>query len=626
MRANEQRVEIARVVEPPVQITGQRPLDGVTGRSITCTEDAMELLRWLSQKGKDDHVAVDTECTGLSIERDRVRLAQIGDSRTGWVIPFERWGGVLEDVVKRFEGMFVCHNAVYDVGMLAKEGIQIPIHRVHDTRFMAHVLSSTGPLGLKEIAAAIIDPRATAGQDALDAALGKGGGWSWEDVPLDYAPYIHYAALDPILTSLVFEALYPQVMREAPRSYEIELGVAWPCSRMERHGVRVDREYVTGYRDQLSAYVVQLTAWCKEHYGIENPGSNAQVISKLNAEGVTWEKTTAGGNPCLDKEVLAELDWHPLAQAKSAYTRAVKTIGTYLDKFLELSEADGLIHASINTVGGQFKNPFEPGGSGRGVRTGRSSISRPSLQNVPVRGEYSNAVRRSFVPTPGNIWMKGDLDQIEMRILAHLSKDAGLMGAFGQGDFFVNMARQIYNDEQLMKDDPRRGPTKNAMYALSYGAGTDKFAKTASIDVATADAFMKRIKALYPGIQRMQREIENLAIKRRHAEGEAYIRSPLTNRRHVASPGREYALLNHEIQGMAAEVMKMKIIEMDQAGLGDYMLFPVHDEQDLDVPLDVADDVRATLHDIMNDSSILDVPITASVAVGDSWGTAKDVV
>lgn len=620
-----QRTEIARVVEPPVRIDGQRPLDGITGRSVGCTEDAMELLRWLSTKTKTDHIAIDTECTGLSIERDRVRLAQVGDSRMGWVIPFERWGGVLEDVIKRFEGIYVCHNAPYDIGMLGKESIQVPIHRVHDTRFMAHVLSSTGPLGLKEISAAIIDPRATAGQDVLTSALGKGGGWDWSNIPLDYAPYVMYAALDPILTSLVFEALYPMVMRDAPRSYEIELGVAWPCHRMERHGARVNREYVTGYRDQLAAYIAQVDAWCQQHYGIANPGSDRQVIAALHADGVQWDKRTKGGNPCLDKEVLAELGAHPLAQAKLARNRAVKLYGTYLQNYLELSEYDGLIHGSINTIGGRDQNPFEPGGKGQGVRTGRMSMSNPNLQNVPRRGEYSTAVRKAFVPSPGNVWIKCDFDQIEMRILAHLSKDDGLRGAFGQGDFFVNMARQIYNDEGITKDDPRRDPTKNAMYALGYGASADKFATTAGIDTAAAAAFMARVKALYPGIPKMQREIESLAAKRRHAEGEAYIRSPLTNRRHVADPGREYALLNYEIQGMAGEIMKMKIIECDQAGLGDYMVFPVHDEQNFDVPADRVDEVVATLRDIMNDNTILDVPITASVGVGPSWGEAKDV-
>lgn len=620
------RAEIARVVEPPARLDGQRPLDGVQGRMVACTEDAMELLRWLSTKPKDSHIALDTECTGLSIERDKVRLAQIGDSRMGWVIPFERWGGVLEDVVRRYEGLYVCHNATYDVGMLHAAGIPVPIHRVHDTRLMAHVLSSTGPLGLKDICSIIIDPRAAAGQQILDDALGKRGGWTWETVPLDYAPYVQYAALDPILTSLLFEAIYPMVMREAPKSYELELGVSWPCFAMERHGVRIDREYVAGYQQKLLSYITEVDAWCLQNYGIKNPGSDRQVIEALQREGLKWSKRTGGGNPSLDKDVLAELMPHPLAQAVFERRRAVRTSGTYLVNYLEMSEFDGLIHASINTIGGRATNPFEPGGKGPGVRTGRMSMSDPNLQNVPRRGEYSSTVRRGFVPSPGNAWVKADLDQIEMRTLAHLATDRGLREAFlTEGDFFVNMARQIYNDETITKDDPRRDPTKNAMYALSYGAGAEKFANTAGIEVTEAIAFMQRVKALYPGIPQMQREIENLAVKRRHAEGESYIRSPLTNRKHVADPGREYALLNYEIQGMAGEVMKMKIIEADQAGLGDYMLFPVHDEIDLDVPAELVDDVIVTLRDIMNDDSILSVPVTASVGVGPSWGQCRDV-
>jgi DNA polymerase I-like protein with 3'-5' exonuclease and polymerase domains len=129
----------------------------------------------------------------------------------------------------------------------------------------------------------------------------------------------------------------------------------------------------------------------------------------------------------------------------------------------------------------------------------------------------------------------------------------------------------------------------------------------------------------YPGIRKTQREIETQANRRRAQEGEAYVRSPLTGRKHVADAGREYALMNYLIQGTAGEILKMKMIELDHSGLGRYLVLPVHDEFDLDVPTHMLPDVMATLGDIMNDEHMLSVPVTATTSIGQSWGSVEDV-
>ncbi len=140
-----------------------------------------------------------------------------------------------------------------------------------------------------------------------------------------------------------------------------------------------------------------------------------------------------------------------------------------------------------------------------------------------------------------------------------------------------------------------------------------------------AQAFLTRLDQLYPGIRSLQRDIETQANVTRQREGESYTRSPLTNRKFVADEYREYALMNYQIQGTAGEILKMKMMEADQAGLGQYMILPVHDEIDLDVPPAVFDDVMTTLRDVMNDASLLSVPITSTMSIGERWGDVKDV-
>lgn len=581
---------------------------------VDSIDDAWEFTRWLSTK---DEVAFDTETTGLNVLKDRVRLVQYGDERRAWVIPFERWSGLVHDVTRRYRGVYDMWNAPYDVAICRTSGVDLPIERVTDGRLMLHVLESSGSLALKNYAKREIDPRAALGQEQLNEALSKRGGWTWETIPYDYEPYWFYAGLDTILTKQAKSKLWPRVQAEAPRSYELEMAVAWVAAKMQANGVRVDRQYTADFRTSLLAYVDQVEAWCREHYDVY-PGSNQAVVKVLLDQGVELTKRTATGWS-LDKEVLASLT-HPLAVATLGRRQAVKLISTYLDHFLELSEGDGRIHPSINTVGGTGKSPFESGGSS-GVRTGRMSMNDPNLQNVPTRTKEGKRVRRCFIASEGHTWVKCDADQIEMRLLAHLTNETKMIDAFvSEGDFFVNMARDLFSEPDFQKSDPRRQFVKNSGYAKIYGAGLDKFSRTAGATIEEAASFMRRFDTLYEAVPTWIKSIERLGQSRLDSEGEAYVRSPLTGRKYVADSGRLYTLVNYIIQGMAGEVLKMKMVECDQAGLTDYMTLPVHDELDCDVPNDRLDDFVTTLRDVVNDDDLLRVPLTWSVETGTNWG------
>jgi DNA polymerase-1 len=398
---------------------------------------------------------------------------------------------------------------------------------------------------------------------------------------------------------------------------------------MERRGARIDREYTQARSDEFLQYVKDVERWCVDTYGVK-PGANADVVARLQEFGYTFDKRTASGAYALDKEVLGPID-HPLAQAVFSRRRVQKLQSTYLRRFLEFSEYDGLLHPHINSIGGTHKKASASEGE-YGVRTGRMSMDSPNLQNLPRRSEsnpFAEVVRNCVIARDGHTLLFSDFDQIEMRVFAHLSQDQGMINAFlnavGRLDFFTIMARQVYGDDTLEKKDPRRQTAKNAGYAKAYGAGPEKFALTAGIPPAEGYAFLDVFDRLYPGVQRFQREVDERATERRLREGDAYVLSPLTRRRHVADPGREYALVNYLIQGMAGEILKMKLLELDAAGLGEYMILPVHDEVIFDVPDPEVPDAIRTIHQVMNDANLLSVPITAGTAHGQRWGEKKDV-
>jgi DNA polymerase-1 len=578
---------------------------------VDSVDTAFEMMRWLSNK---ETIAIDTETTGLDTRKDTVRLVQIGGRDDGWAIPWDQWNGVFNEVINKFDGHFIMHNAKYDYAMLKRMGVEVPTHRIRDTRIMHHILDPTKSTALKSIAARLVDPRAANPQKELDDALGKRGGWTWATIPIDFVPYWSYGALDTVLTHRVYDELWPRIESETPYAFEIENDVQWVIQRMEDYGVFIDHDYAIKYEQQFMDYCNQVEHWCVDEYGIK-PGSNKDVVRILQADGVDFVKATASGAVALDKEVLTSID-HPLAQAVLNRRQLQKLASTYLRHYIHEIDSQHLIHPSINTLG---------------ARTSRMSMQNPNFQNLPRKSEKNKSAEiiRNCVTTrygdAGTLLMC-DFDQIEMRGMAHLSRDQGLIDAFlGPDDFFVTLARSIYNDNSIIKSDPRRQITKNAGYAKIYGAGIAKFAITAGVTEDQAREVMNGFDTLYPNALRFQKRVQNEALQvRRETNDAGFVRCELTNRYHFADPGKEYALVNYLTQGMAAQIFKIKLIELSNAGLDEFMMLPVHDEIILDIPREHEQDVVTTLNDIMNDDKILSVPVTAGISIGKRWGEKKD--
>lgn len=590
-------------------------LENVKVHLVNSVDKAHEMMRWLSNQ---QSIAVDTETTGLDIRTDYVRLVQIGSRLDGWAIPWAEWNGVFREIVRKFKGLYIAHNAKFDVAMLDKTGTHLPRNRIVDTRIMHHILYPTRSTALKNIATRLIDPRAAHAQKKLDEALNSRGGWTWATIPTDFEPYWAYGALDTVLTHRIFDILLDKIKEQyAMKALEIENTVQWSIEKMERRGVHVDVAYAKKYKEEFEEYCASVAAWCESEYGI-SPGSNKDVIRILSDEGVEFFKKTDSGALSLDKEVLSGIS-HPLAESVLQRRQLQKLASTYLRHYIEEVDENDCIHPTINTLG---------------ARTSRMSMQQPNFQNLPRRSETNKSAQiirncvNSRYGRNGSLIM-ADFDQIEMRAMAHLSEDQGLIDAFlGPDDFFITLARSIYADSTIKdKKDPRRQVTKNAGYAKIYGAGIPKFALTAGIPEDQARFVMKQFDTLFHKVPVFQKRIQAEAIQTHRETGDmGYVTCPLSGRIHHADPGKEYALVNYVTQGFAAQILKLKIIELDDAGLDEFMILPVHDEIILDTPNENKKDVITTLNDIMNDTSLLTVPVTAGIAHGNRWGEKEDYV
>lgn len=586
-------------------------LDGVKLHFVDTFDDARKLWDWAnSSLGADGPLGVDTETTGFKWHgRDYARTVQVGDRVHGWVIPVDTWWGLFVDLVRNHRGPLDLMNAKFDFPFLRKRGVELDRSRIRDVGVMAHVNEPHMSRALKNQAKRHVDARANALQFKLDETM-RANGWGWDTVPVNLPIYWMYSGLDPVLTRHLSDFHLPRVMATAPRAYEIENAFQWVALDMETYGVHVDVTYAREYYDKFTAYCEEVERWCKAEYNIK-PGSNAAVVEVLSRAGFQFSKATKSGAVSLDSEVLEGID-HPLAQQVLLRRQLQKIASTYLRFYVENADADGLIHPSINTLG---------------ARTSRMSMSDPNMQNLPVRGNNPGVkiARNSITARPGHVMLFCDFDQIEMRLLAGFSRDQGLIDAFlDPEDFFVVIARNIFGDPTLVKSDPRRQPTKNSMYAKIYGAGLAKQAATAGVTIEQMRFVNDSLNTKYPGIESYAQRIFREAFEFKAAEGTSFAVCPITGRRHPADPGKEYALVNYLIQGAAAVIFKMKLLELHAAGLGRWMVAPVHDEIILDVPVEHVPDVVAALQAIMNDDQLLPVPISSSVAWGYRWGEKRE--
>lgn len=334
----------------------QQPLKGMGNPNIgyvSTIDDAMELKRWLGER--HDVLGLDTETSGLNpyAPDAKLRLVQIGDQRTGWVIPWELWGGVALEVMNAWPGIFAVHNLAFDAKWLEiHAGWKVPWERTHDTMIMHNMLYPGQSAALKVATQKLIDPRAAAGQEWLENEMKKNG-WGWGNIPLDNRAFLSYSALDPVITALLWENLRADL--RYPESFDLEMNTLRICNAMEHRGIQIDVDYCEAKRDELDAYVENAKKWGRENLQISissNP-QLAQYFTKTLGANIT--ELTRGGAPSMDKNTMARLATDPnprisqLAKFIEEVRKADKIRGSYFENFIK-DNTDGVLHPSIKTM------------------------------------------------------------------------------------------------------------------------------------------------------------------------------------------------------------------------------------------------------------------------------------
>ena len=591
---------------------------------VDSVEQASKFMTWLSERRPASAVAVDIE-TGeipgnprdhaFSPWHGKMRLVQVGDGQTGWSIPWEEWNGVFYEAMDKFQGPIVCHNIAFEARWFdVQTRWQLPWERAHDTMIMAHLIDPLGSGALKRLTSQYVDAKAAQLQSVLDEGLTKNG-WTWGTVPVNFQPYWAYGALDTVLTMKLFEQFWEKCGPGQPyaRAYELEMNTRRIVTRMELNGARLDLDYSQRKYDELVQYTEQVKQWGKDNYNGLSITSNAQLVRQFEALGAEITQTTPSGNKSASADQLKLLarDGSPeiqlLADTVLKQRKADKLASTYFSNFIN-DNVDGFVHPSVRTMG---------------ARTGRMTIQNPALQTLP-KGD--DTVRRAFLPKDDDhVIITSDLDQVEFRMFATLSKDENLINLFNMADAtgsdpFTEIGREVYNDPSMVKSDKRRGLIKGVVYGRLYGAGVAKQAVTAGVPEDQMRAVSNAFDERYPGMALFQKQVEDVGMRRLRETGQGYVNT-WTGRRLPCDEDRVYTLTNYLIQGGAAEVFKSNLVKLDQADLTEYLIVPVHDEIVLNAPREHAAEFQQIVRECMTTTDGWAVPLTADVdGPLENWG------
>lgn len=585
---------------------------------VDSIDKAWEMKRWASERRPV--MGLDTETSGLSPyahdivtgRPPRLRTIQLGDFKAGWTVPWDQWGGVAMELLNQYDGTIAAHNWAFDCKWMTRHtDLKVPWDRIHDTMIMSNMIYPGKPAGLKDLSDKYVDSRASFGQEVLKRAF-VDNGWTWDTVPIDYPTFWQYAAIDPIITCYIWEHL--RADQAYPDSFDLEMSALRICVGMEDRGIPIDLDYVVQQKEALEEWADSTRKWATDNLGI-NIASTSQLSKYFLSLGAPVHAKTASGAPSMDKKALDlyALDSNPqvagTANLVIQLRKYEKIRSSYFDNFLRYS-VDGLMHPSIKTMQ---------------AVTGRMSITNPAMQTLH---KDDKLVRGSVRPREGHVLISSDLDQVEFRIFAHLSQDEQLIDTFltadrTGSDAFTEIGKQVYKDPSFDKEDKRRRLVKGVVYGMLYGAGVKKMAETSGTPEQDMKEVHDALLKAYPGIKVYQDEaaLEVEARAKASSDDFGFIETRVTKRRIPVEGEFAYRGVNYTIQSTAAEVFKRNLVKIDNAGLGEYMLIPVHDEIILSVPKEMAIEAKETLKELMTTTDGWSVPLTSgSDGPFDRWG------
>jgi len=593
--------------------------------------DDPALQRWLDRLENADIFAFDTETDSLNYMKARIVGVSmcVEPGKSAYVPLAHDYPGspdqldrdavlgrikpLLEDADRKKVG----HHLKYDAHVLLNHGIRLSGIE-HDTMLESYVLDSTATRhDMDSVAAKYLGIATTRYEDVA----GKGARQlTFNQVPLEQAG--PYAAEDADVTLRLHRELWPRLEntgRLAQVYREIEIPLVPILQSMERIGVLLDVDMLNRQSQELSQEMRRLEEEAHRAAGGPfNLGSPKQLQEILFERlGLPVQRKTPKGQPSTAEDVLGELaEHHELPRLILAHRELAKLKSTYTDKLPnQVDPRTGRVHTSYHQAV---------------AATGRLSSSDPNLQNIPIRTPEGRRIRQAFIPEPGHVLVAADYSQIELRIMAHLSGDEGLISAFSKdADIHSATAAEVFGTVLEEVTPEQRRSAKAINFGLIYGMSAFGLARQLNVDRAAAQEYVDLYFERYPGVKAYMEETRTKAREEGFVETVFGRRLYLPEIRARNPQRRQYAersAINAPMQGTAADIIKRAMIAVDAwravQATGTRLIMQVHDELVFEIPENEVDDVIPEVVSHMSGAARLSVPLKVDVGRGVNWDEA----
>ncbi|MDT7522621.1 DNA polymerase I [Rhodoferax sp. TBRC 17198] len=573
--------------------------------------------------------ALDTETTSL----DEMRAEIVGISFStepgkGAYIPVaHRYPGAPEQLdrdavlaklkpwLENPQALKLGQHIKYDRHVFANHGIEVQGY-AHDTMLQSYVLEADKPHGLASLAERHLGRSGISFEDLCGKGVNQ---ISFDQV--DIAKAAEYACEDSDQTLDVHLALWPQIEANEKLKfiYELEIASSEALYRIERNGVLIDAPTLAAQSHELGQRILQLETEAYEIAGQPFNLSSPKQLGEIFFDklGMPVVKKTATGARSTDEEVLEKLaEDYPLPAKLLEHRSLAKLKGTYTDKLAQLAlPRTGRVHTHYAQAV---------------AVTGRLSSNDPNLQNIPIRTAEGRRVREAFVAPAGSVIASADYSQIELRIMAHISGDEALLGAFHQGlDVHRATAAEVFGVPVDQVSSEQRRYAKVINFGLIYGMSAFGLARNLGIDNTAAKNYIQRYFERYPGVKTYMESTRELAKRQGYVEtvfGRRLQLAGIKNAKGAQLAGLERAAINAPMQGTAADLIKLSMVKVQQVldaqNKSTKMIMQVHDELVFEVPEAEVEWVRTETPALMAGVAALKVPLLAEVGVGPNWDKA----
>ena len=598
--------------------------------SYMCISSEDQLKKIVKEASKAKTIAIDTETTGLDyMDTDLVGISLSYKAGEAYYIPIKHLDDtvnqlhqdlvldILRPILETSKNKIIGQNIKFDRNVLAKYGIRISSIK-NDTMMMSYVLDASATRhNLDALSSYYLNYKTSTFEDVAGKGVKQ---VTFDQVPINEAT--HYAAEDADITLRLYEELNPKLETEdslKKLNEEIEIPLIEVLSEMEQNGAILNSKILKSQSKDLENRIKKLEKKAYDIAGEEfNLGSTKQLreifFEKLNYRVI---KKTPGGQPSTDEKVLAELaEEYELPKVLLEHRTLSKLKSTYTDKLPgQISTSTGKVHTYFHQAV---------------TTTGRLSSSDPNLQNIPIRTEDGRRIRQAFEPSKGHRFISADYSQIELRIMAHVSKDIGLLQAFQEGeDVHSKTASEVFGvDIDNVTADLRRN-AKAINFGLIYGISAFGLGKQLGISRNLAAEYMAMYFEKYPGVKEYMESTKEFASQNGYVEtlfGRRLYLRDINASNAMRRQASERAAINAPVQGTAADIMKIAMIKTHKAikteEIEAKLILQVHDELILDTPKKEIDSVIAILTDSMMGAANLDVPLEIDVGIGDNWDQA----